>query len=118
MLFALLLIFITAKAYATEISNKELHAVQGRNIVILLDSNPTTGYGWELARPLEKDKVRLISSVFIPSNDKKLVGAPGKHEWTLKALKKGNTYIVFKYFRPWEKNTPPIKKVVYKVVIK
>jgi inhibitor of cysteine peptidase len=76
--------------------------------VIKLKSNPTTGYSWFL-RDYNATLIESVKHEFVPSTDKKLVGAPGYELWTFKVNPAGfsvpqQTTIRFVYTRPWEQN--------------
>jgi inhibitor of cysteine peptidase len=74
---------------------------EGQEFVIVLESNPTTGYQWQLAEPLEEEILSLVKTEFEePEED--LVGAGGEEKWTFKAEGRGDTTIDFAYVRPWE----------------
>jgi len=64
-----------------------------------LNGNPTTGYTWHyiIENP---DIASVVSEKIVPDSD--LLGAGSTFSWTLKALKPGNTRIIFKYYRDWE----------------
>ena len=90
----------------------------GDTFVIELDSNPTTGYSWSLAKA-EPNIVEKVSSVYQPRRTaERLVGSGGTEIWTFKAIAKGQTTLTFEYRRPWEKGTPPAKEETYTVIIK
>lgn len=89
----------------------------GKDFSVILDSNPTTGYSWQLAEPLDENLLKLIKSNFIPP-DTDLVGAPGQEEWAFQALRKGKTTISFHYLRPWEKDVPPVQIKSFIVISK
>ncbi len=91
--------------------------VARKSLVITLESNKTTGYEWQLAEPLDNNMLRFVSSKYA-TGDSDLVGAGGKEEWTFMALKPGRTTVSLKYVRPWEKETPPAKKIIFVVVIR
>jgi len=80
----------------------------GDEFVLTLESNPTTGYRWQVADKLDGKIVRLISSEY-KAPDTKLVGAGGNEVWTFRAEGRGKTAINLIYVRPWEKDTPPAK---------
>ena len=92
-------------------------ATAGENFVITLNSNMTTGYHWELAKPLDKNKIELVSSNYIAPSTK-LIGAGGKEVWTFKALKTGKASIFLKYVRPWEKNVAPASEKSFYITIR
>ncbi len=88
----------------------------GQNFTITLESNKTTGYEWQFAKPLDESMVQLISSEY-RINKSKLIGAGGKQLWIIKALRTGKTTISFRYVRPWEKDKPPVNEVSFIIVI-
>jgi inhibitor of cysteine peptidase len=76
------------------------------SFVIQLKSNPTTGYSWFL-RDYDDRRIQAVKHVFVASDDKKLVGAPGYEVWTFKVKPAGfvvpqQTMLRFTYARPWE----------------
>jgi len=83
----------------------------GSHFVIVLDSNPTTGHGWQLGKSFDKTMFEVTEIRYEPSNGKRLAGAGGKQTWMFRALRAGNAVIDFEYLRPWEKDIPPVKKV-------
>lgn len=80
-------------------------------------TSPGTGYGWELAAPLD-EKMLIIMETKNEASDSGLVGASEYEIWIYRALTVGRTEINLKYVRPWEKDVDPVKKHVFKVQIK
>lgn len=93
-----------------------IRATAGKEFVITLAGNATTGYEWQIASPIDKSLIDLVSSGYTPDNTGR-VGSGGKAVWTFKALRAGQARISFKYIRPWEKDTPPVGEVTYLVVV-
>ena len=87
----------------------------GQTFKIDLQSNPTTGYMWQIRNPIDKTRLVIVNKTFAPKS-KKLVGSPGHEVWQFKALKKGTIYIEFAYKRSWENEV--VKRETYAVVIK
>ena len=87
----------------------------GQIFTIRMESNPTTGYGWQLSNTLDK-KIILVTNVFIPP-DGKLMGAGGHEVWTFKAIGEGQMEISMNYVRPWEKDQPA-RTNVFTVIVK
>lgn len=115
-IIVLALLSLSSYAFAEthdDMSN-EINITVGKEFVITLDANATTGYEWQLASPIDDSLIRLVSSEYVPDKTN-LVGSGGKSVWTFKAIRAGKTQISFKYIRPWEKNIPPVKEVVYRV---
>lgn len=115
--FILVFASSTSFCFAEESKNPKVIKVQaGHNVTIILKSNPTTGYQWQVAKPLDESTLKLISSEYL-ADKTNLVGAGGKQVWRFKTLKPGQTSISFKYVRPWEKNTQSQKQELYMVII-
>jgi len=75
-------------------------------IVATLASNPTTGYQWQLMKPLAEEKVKLVSQVYRPPQTR-MLGAGGQEIWIFRTVGPGEAEIVLGYLRPWEKGKPP-----------
>jgi len=89
----------------------------GCRFAVRMHSNPTTGYGWQLAKPLDEKIVVLVTNDYIHP-DTRLIGAGGNEVWIFKAVGRGQVTITLKYVRPWEEDQPPVKTNVFKVVVK
>lgn len=88
---------------------------EGLRFSIVLESNPTTGYQWRLAEPLDGEILGLVSAVFEKkggghAEGEEVVGAPGEEVWTFEALGKGEAEIRLEYVRPWEEKAPEESK--------
>lgn len=85
------------------------------SFVVNLPANPTTGYQWSVLK-FDKDLLTLSDSVY-QKPETQLIGAGGHMLYTF-TLNKSKAYpdttkLVFKYARPWEKNsTGSMQKVV------
>lgn len=88
-----------------------------KEFIITLDSNRTTGYQWQLAGPLEENKVQLVKTEYEAAQSG-LAGAGGKEVWTFKAVNPGKTAISFGYVRPWEKGKAPVEEKQFAIIIK
>lgn len=109
-----LLIFSISPVFCTE---NVIETKVGNKFKIELKSNPSTGYQWQLEKPLDKNFVKLVSSNYFHSNTP-LIGAGGKEVWVFKAIKKGETVISLKYVRSWEVNQPAAENIEYLIKIK
>lgn len=107
--FLIVFVFLALAIPAFAQENK-ISVNAGKNFMIELKSNPTTGYKWQLAEPLNERIVKLVSSDYLAPNTN-LVGAGGKEIWIFKAVKKGEAKIILDYLRPWEKVKPEIMNV-------
>jgi len=88
----------------------------GQEFNITLESNPTTGYQWQLAKQLDRSIVELVRSEYRPS-ESGLLGAGGIEVWTFKAVKSGTAEISFEYVRSWETDVPPIKEKSFGIIV-
>ncbi len=88
----------------------------GQEFTVSLKSNPTTGYRWELAKPLDENILEQVGRKFTrPETD--LVGADGEETWTFRAIRKGETAVALGYVQPWEKSGTPAETRTYIVAV-
>lgn len=75
---------------------------------IMLDSNPSTGYSWRLAKSAQFFDV--ISSAYQQDPQHAgVVGSGVKQVFTLHARQVGAEKVTFEYVRPWETTAEPAK---------
>jgi len=72
-------------------------------LVVGLESNPSTGYGWQV-EALDQRILRLAGQTWISSSG--LLGAPGTQEMRFVGVSEGEVTLVLAYRRPWEKAEP------------
>ncbi|HOW59059.1 MAG TPA: protease inhibitor I42 family protein [Candidatus Omnitrophota bacterium] len=97
--------------------SKEILVFSGSEFTIVLDANPSTGYGWQLSETIDKTLLKVVEIKHRRDKGEK-VGAGGKDLWTFQALREGEGKIPFDYVRPWEKGVAPAKKEIFTVRIK
>ena len=90
-------------------------ATVGVSFAISLDANPTTGYSWDLATPLDSNVLDLLHHSYQRAGSG--MGAGGTDIWTFEPLCAGFTTIVLRYRRPWEPNDPNDRQVAYDIFI-
>jgi inhibitor of cysteine peptidase len=92
----------------------ELHP--GDELEVLLKSNPTAGYRWEVAA-VDAAVLKLVGEPkFTPFSD--ALGAGGKVSVRFRVLAAGQTALQLMYHRSFEKNTPPTRTFKTTVVVK
>ena len=74
-----------------------------KEFVIALDSNPTTGYNWEVS--YDDTMLSLEYEEYSSEKCEGLVGAGGTQYFAFKALKAGETRIETVYKRNWEEES-------------
>ncbi len=89
----------------------------GAQIVISLDSNPSTGFTWE-AKDLDTAMFEQIGDPTFNSSNPGLVGSGGTLTLTFKALKAGTAALTLVYHRPWETGVDPIDTFAVTVTVK
>jgi len=94
---------VTGTVEVTAANNGQtVKAAVGNLVRVTLESNPSTGYNWEL-RDFDYGAADFFSSdVVARKGGNVLVGAPGDTVITLQAVKPGSQQIVLVYRRPWE----------------
>jgi inhibitor of cysteine peptidase len=114
---SVMLFFVLFFAIRGTKSDRIIETAVGKNFTITLDSNPTTGYNWQIVRQMDTGLVELVDSQYIaPKTD--LVGSPGHEEWHFKAIREGKAIISFEYKRPWEKDESPVQTESFIVIIR
>jgi len=90
---------------------KSVNVEVGRGVRIRLAGNPTTGYSWFLM-PMEGAAVKAEGKLEYKPNAHRpgMVGVGGTFELLLRAVQAGESIVRLEYKRPWEKDTPPIRK--------
>jgi inhibitor of cysteine peptidase len=91
----------------------------GRRVRIRLAGNPTTGYSWFLM-PIEGQAVKAEGEVEYKPNAQQpgMVGGGGTFELVLRAVQAGKSVVKMEYKRPWEKDTPPIRKFAVTLAVR
>lgn len=101
-----------------QISNptKQLEAEVGSEFKIVIDSNPTTGYHWELVGEMDENIVEFVSRDY-RADTPQTVGSGGVDVWVFKALAVGETTIMLGYYPPGD-STEAQQTVTFNVVVK
>ena len=102
--------FSTVQAYAGGVFSAEM------------ETNPSTGYSWQITNAQDLKYVKLTSSdVMTKKTDPELAGAPAlqRFEFAVNPGTAGKTETVrFAYFRSWETGVAPAEQKIYTIEIK
>jgi len=98
---------------APERQPAEIVAAPGARFTLRLDANHTTGFAWELAKPLDAAVVTHVGTEYEEPVGGK-IGAGGVEVWTFQAVAPGWAAISLAYRRPWEEMAPA-RMLVYSV---
>ncbi|MGA9349804.1 MAG: protease inhibitor I42 family protein [Anaerolineae bacterium] len=98
-------------------NGREMQLKKGQTLVVTLEANPTTGYSWEVAEPLDEQVLRQVGEPeFKQESD--LVGAGGVQILRFEAMNAGQTTFKLVYHRPWEKDVEPLETYSIEVVVR
>ena len=87
----------------------------GDSLVIVLDSNPSTGYSWAV-KTVDNPVVSLADEGVFEAVSNQL-GAPGKTTLTFKTVATGSQALTLLYQRGFEKDAQPLKTFSINVVV-
>lgn len=90
----------------------------GKEFAIVLESNPTTGYHWEIVGELDPNKVEFIKNEYTSTSDPNLVGGGGLDVWTFKATNTGETQVTLGYYPPSNEPVDPQQTTTFTVTVK
>lgn len=80
---------------------------EGQTLVVSLESNPSTGYRWEVDEVDETILQQTGKTEF--KSESHLIGAPAQQIMRFEAVAAGRTSLRLVYRRPWEKTIEPVK---------
>jgi inhibitor of cysteine peptidase len=96
-------------------NGKQITLQPGDTLTVTLESNPTTGYGWQV---MELDQTVLVQDgdpeYKASSGSGGSVGAGGTETFRFKAVHSGATALELGYLRSWE-SVPPIETFTIQV---
>ena len=125
--FALLLLLpllLTACGSGGEIeldindSGSQVEVEKGQVLVISLESNPSTGYSWDVMEIDESILKQDGESEFISSQSGDIVGAGGVEILRFETTGVGTTYLELGYRRVWEEDVAPLMLYTLSVVVR
>jgi len=105
---------------AQERAETKREANVGKAFDISLESNPSTGYRWQLQKSASSGLHRITiqdRGISASKDGAKRMGAPGMHAWRITPRRSGTVRLVLGYGRPWEKR-PPTKTHTFLIDIK
>lgn len=79
----------------------------GEELELVLPSNPSTGYIWEVELPKDKASVQVVAEEFRQLYP--LLGAPGLQIIRIRATETQLLHLRLYYRRPWEADVPPTR---------
>jgi C1A family cysteine protease/predicted secreted protein len=92
----------------TERDNGRAVDLNGEVLVLNLESNPSSGYGWQVQGPKSGLLRQLDATDWLPHTQGKL-GGPGTQVLRFAATGKGRATLTLVYVRPWETAAAPAR---------
>lgn len=84
-------------------NDQELTLHPGQSFTLSLDSNPTTGYRWNLSNDYDRQILSFLGEAYISQeNNQHIVGQGGRQLFRFTALQNGAAELHLTYARPWE----------------
>lgn len=80
----------------------KVRLVTRQELYVQLESNPTTGYAWQVVRQ-DKKQLKLLRKYFVAPKQK-LLGAEGTEVFRFQALQDGSSSLQLRYSRPFDKS--------------
>jgi inhibitor of cysteine peptidase len=96
---------------------REMQLQKGQTLVVTLEGNPTTGYSWEVAEPLDEQVLRQVGEAEFKA-ESEAIGAGGVQVLRFEAVNAGKTTLKLVYHRPWEKDVEPLETYSIQVVVR
>ena len=97
-------------------SAKQLEAAAGKEFKIILDSNPTTGYHWEIMGELDGNVVEFVSKNY-KADGLQMTGSGGTDVWVFKAVAPGEATITLGNYPP-DTTAEAEQTITFTVVVK
>jgi inhibitor of cysteine peptidase len=90
----------------------------GQQLVLILPSNPTTGFRWVVRDDAGGVLDSLGPEVYSNPEDAGLVGSAGQSTWLFNATQPGKGHLLLTYQRPWEPEVAPAKTFDCPIAVK
>ena len=98
-------------------NGREMQLKKGQTLVVTLEGNPTTGYSWEVAEPLDEQVLQQAGEAEFKAESEAL-GAGGVQILRFEAVNAGQITLKLVYHRPWEEGVEPLETYSLQVVVR
>ena len=96
---------------------RTIELAAGQDLVVSLESNPTTGYGWEVSEIDGAILAPVGDAEYAQGGAEGMVGAGGVETYRFSAQGPGQTTLTLIYHRAWEKGVEPLETFSIKVIV-
>ena len=116
----LLLLLLIAACGSPKVTDPQqpIEAGIGKEFSIVLESNPTTGYHWEIVGELDPTLVEFVKNDYTSTSDPNLVGGGGLEVWTFRAVNAGEAQVTLGYYPPSNDPVDPQQTTTFTVILK
>lgn len=97
-------------------NGQTIELAAGQKLVLSLETNPTTGFDWEVSEIDEAVIKQSGDSEYKSESD--LIGAGGVRTFTFEAVTAGTSTLKLIYHRSWEKDIPPEQEFTVTITVK
>jgi inhibitor of cysteine peptidase len=90
-------------------NGRQIELTKGQTFNVTLETNPSTGYSWEIVE-LNNSIIQKIGDAVSEPNitEKNMVGVPVMHTFQFEVINTGQTTLKIVYHRIWEKDVAPV----------
>lgn len=88
----------------------------GDEFTVVLESNATTGFAWQLETPLPESVLTLVRNEYVEA-ESDLVGSGGRQELTFEAVGDGSTFIQLWYIRTFDDPPEPADRAQFEAIV-
>jgi inhibitor of cysteine peptidase len=90
-------------------NGRQIELTNGQTFNVTLETNPSTGYSWEVVEFNNSIIQKIGEAVSEPNiTEKNMVGAPVMHTFQFEVINTGQTTLKIIYHRIWEKDVAPV----------
>jgi predicted secreted protein len=95
---------------------KSIEVITGNEFKIIIESNASTGYHWELVGNLDENVVQFVVREY-RADEPVMPGSGGRDVWVFKAIAAGETTITLGSYPPGE-GQPVSQEVTFTIIVK
>ncbi|UHQ24463.1 protease inhibitor I42 family protein [Lysobacter sp. 5GHs7-4] len=90
----------------------------GDVLVVNVEANPSTGYGWIVDTAAAAGTIEQAGEPSMALSHPGAVGGGGTQTWRFRAVAAGQGELRMDYRRAWEKDVPPVRSVSWKIEVR
>ena len=101
-------------------NGSQVELKKGQILVITLESNPTTGFRWEMVE-IDESILRQMGEPEFKVSDPRQPPPPGTGGWEIwrfEAMSAGQAALELVYHRPWEEDVEPLETFFLQVAVR